>query len=157
MKAATLNEIKRELVTLDQERLVELCLRLARFKKESKELLTYLLFESHREDGYVADVKDEMQELFGGISPGNLYYAKKSLRRILRIINRQIKYSGVKQTEVELRIYFCQMIRKSDIPVEKSPVLVNLYQNQLKKIRAALALLPDDLQFDYQQVLAEID
>ena len=40
MKAATIHEIKQELVTLKPAALSELCLRLAKFKKENKELLT---------------------------------------------------------------------------------------------------------------------
>ena len=44
MKAATLNELKHELSHLPAEELLDLCTRLARFKKENKELLTFLLF-----------------------------------------------------------------------------------------------------------------
>jgi len=39
MKTATVHEIKQELVATKPGDLVELCLRLARFKKENKELL----------------------------------------------------------------------------------------------------------------------
>ena len=52
MRAATIQEIKQELATIKPNRLAELCLRLARFKKENKELLTYLLFEAHNEQEY---------------------------------------------------------------------------------------------------------
>ena len=47
MKAASISEIKTELKGLPPAQLTELCLRLARFKKENKELLTYLLFEAN--------------------------------------------------------------------------------------------------------------
>ena len=43
MKAVTLREIKKELNTLSTLEIQELCLRLSRFKKENKELLTYYL------------------------------------------------------------------------------------------------------------------
>ena len=46
MKAVTIKELKEELINCTPKELRELCLRLARFKKENKELLTYLLFES---------------------------------------------------------------------------------------------------------------
>jgi len=39
MKAATLNEIKQELTNLPSTRVLELCLRLGRFKKENKDTL----------------------------------------------------------------------------------------------------------------------
>ena len=153
MKAATLAEIKRELSTLAAERLLEICMRLGKYKKENKELLTYLLFESSDEHGYIDAVKAEIDEQFINLPQGNLYFVKKSLRKILRMANRQIKYSESKQTELELRIHFCTAIKNSSIRMEKSPVLHNLYQQQLKKITAALTKLPEDLQYDYKQAV----
>ena len=79
MKAATLNEIKKELNSLGPERVIELCLRLARYKKESKELLTYLLFEAHNETTYIENVKNEIDELFNELPKGNLYYVKNKI------------------------------------------------------------------------------
>ncbi len=63
MKAATINELKQELEHLSAAELKELCLRLAKFKKENKELLTYLLFEAHDTEAYSRSVKEEMDEL----------------------------------------------------------------------------------------------
>jgi hypothetical protein len=52
MKAASIHELKKELLHLDEKSLVATCLRLARYKKDNKELMTYLLFEAHDEEGY---------------------------------------------------------------------------------------------------------
>lgn len=156
MRAATLNEIKKELDTLEKESLREFCLRLGKFKKENKELLTYLLFEAGDEHTYVQNVKDEIDEQFTTVSKGNLYFVKKNLRKILRMANRQIRYSGNKKSEVEIRIHFCTVLKNSGIRFEKSQVPVNLYQQQLKKINAALATLPEDLQFDYQHSMEQL-
>jgi len=59
MKAATINEIKQELQSLPPVRLSEICLRLAKFKKDNKELLTYLLFEAQDEEEYKKNIKEE--------------------------------------------------------------------------------------------------
>ncbi|MBA4058538.1 MAG: hypothetical protein C0490_27725, partial [Marivirga sp.] len=93
---------------------------------------------------------------FGALPKSNVYLIKKSLRKILRITNKQIKYSDVKQTEVELRIYFCFKMKKAGINLLPSQVLANLYQQQLKKIENALAKLPEDLQYDYQGELEQL-
>lgn len=156
MKAATVNEIKKELEGLEPNTTQALCLRLARFKKDNKELLTYLLFEAHDEAGYVESVKREITEQFEEIPNLTVYYVKKSLRRILRLVNRQIKYSGIPTTELAVRIHFCQQVKASAIPIDKSAVLVNLYQQQLKKIDQALAKLPEDLQYDYQSEIENL-
>lgn len=156
MKAATVNEIKQELSTVKPVVLTELCLRLARFKKENKELLTYLLFEAHDEQDFAAEVKKEIDEQFVAINQSQLYFAKKSLRKIVRLINKYCRYSGVKETEIELRIHFCTALKESGIPFERNTVINNLYLSQIKKIHAVLAALHEDLQYDYLKQVKEL-
>ena len=156
MKAASINEIKRELIELDSKTVQDLCLRLAKYKKENKELLTYLLFEAHDETAYVESVKAEIDALFHTLPSGNVYYIKKSLRKILRLINKQIKYSGNKQSEAELRLYFCKKIKEAGVPLRSSVVLYNLNELQLKKINSVLSQLPEDLQYDYQHEIESL-
>ncbi len=149
MKAATSNELKQELQASTPKQLLELCLRLARFKKENKELLTYLLFEAHDEASYIQSVKNDMDEQFAELSQFNLYLTKKSLRKILRSTNKFIRYTGSKLAETELLIHYCKNIIAAKIPYHKSAALSNLYNQQLKKINAAVILLHEDLQHDY--------
>ena len=156
MKAASLNEIKKELIELDSKTVQDLCMRLAKYKKENKELLTYLLFEAHDEAAFVNNVKTEMDELFQGLPSGNVYYIKKSLRKILRIVNKQIKYSGLNQTELELRLYFCGKMKEAHVPLRSSTVLYNLNEGQVKKIKTVLTHLPEDLQYDYHREIVSL-
>jgi hypothetical protein len=151
MKAVSINEIKKELMNLDSKSLQDLCMRLAKYKLENKELLTYLLFEANDESAYISLIKAEIDQHFETLPKGNVYYIKKSLRKILRITNRQIKYSGQPATEVELRIYFCSRIISAGIPLHQSQVLTNLFEQQVKKIETVIARLPEDLQYDYHR------
>ena len=68
MKAATVKELKNELRECSPQELLQICLRLSKFKKENKELLTYLLFEASDEEGYIKNVKKELTEQFGKIN-----------------------------------------------------------------------------------------
>jgi hypothetical protein len=156
MNTASVSDLKEELKTLKPAQLAELCLRLSRFKKENKELLTYLLFEAHNEEGFVTGIKKEIEELFAEINLSHLYFAKKSLRKIVRIINKYSRYSGIKQTEVELRLYFCATLKESDIPIERNTVISNLFQSQLKKIGTIIETLHEDLQYDYKRQLEKL-
>jgi hypothetical protein len=149
MNTASLNEIKKELLTLDPEVVSGLCMRMAKYKKENKELLNYLLFEAHHEPAYIISVKEIVDEFFKDVPAPNLYLTKKTLRKILRFVNKQIKYSGIVQTEIELRVYFCIKIKEANVPLTQGTVLFNLYQQQLKKINTCLAKLPEDLHTDY--------
>jgi hypothetical protein len=153
MKASTINELKQELMNTPASTLVDLCLRLARFKKENKELLTYLLFEAHDVSTYIKGVKDEMALQFTDINKSNVYYVKKSLRKILRTAKKHVRYSGLATVEVELLIYFCESMKNLNISINKNPVLLTIYQNQLKKINNALKGLHEDLQYDYLKTI----
>lgn len=156
MKASTINELKQELVNAPASTVVELCLRLARFKKENKELLTYLLFEAHDTSAYIKSVKEAMALQFTDINKSNLYYVKKTLRKILRTAKKYIRYSGLAIVEVELLIYFCESMKDLDVAINKNPVLLNIYQNQIKNINKALTGLHEDLQFDYQRAIDKL-
>jgi len=156
MISASIHEIKQELVTLKAGEVTAICLRLARFKKENKELLSYLLFEAQDEQNYIKNIKQEIKDLFGEINLSHLYFAKKTLRKILRVINKHSRYSGNKQTDLELRIFFCQQLKISGIPFRQNAVLSNIFDGQLKKIDAALAALHEDLQHDYRKEIAAL-
>jgi hypothetical protein len=155
MKPASIQEIKQALQSLPPTRLTEVCLRLARFKKDNKELLTYLLFESADEAAYIAQIKKEIDIEFESLPKPNLYLTKKSLRKVLRSILRQIRYTGSPQAEVELLTHFLGKMRA--IPFRESQVLLNLYHQQLKKIRSIIARLHEDLQYDYLKQLQGLD
>ncbi len=64
MKTATLKEIKTALLHQSNEDVIKICLQLSKFKKENKELLTYLLFESENEERFIKNVKLEIDEQF---------------------------------------------------------------------------------------------
>lgn len=156
MKTASLSELKKELGNIEPKELKELCLHLAKYKKENKELITYLLFEAHDTSAYIENTKQLIDSLYEEINKTNLYFARKSLRKILRITNKYIKYTGLKQVEVELLIYYCKKFRKSGIEFQKSTALVNLYVRQIEKINKALSALHEDLQFDYTEDIRSI-
>jgi hypothetical protein len=149
MKASTINELKQELINTPVPKLMELCLRLARFKKENKELLTYLLFEAHDTSGYIKSVKETMALQFTDINKSNVYYIKKTLRKVLRTAKKYIRYSGLAVVEVEVLIYFCESMKDLNISIKKNPVLLNIYQNQIRNTHKALKGLHEDLQYDY--------
>ncbi|MBY0481530.1 MAG: hypothetical protein K2Q21_09250 [Chitinophagaceae bacterium] len=156
MKTATIQELKLELNETSSAKLRQLCLHLAKFKKENKELLTYLLFESQDEAAYINQVQSIIDEGFAELPKANNYLSKKSLRKTLRVTNKHIRYMGSKQAEAQILIYFCKQLKGSKIPFQKTTVLLNLYLQQIKKIKAALATLHEDLQYDFMQEVEEL-
>jgi len=157
MKSASINELKQELLNTPAAELTELCLRLAKYKKENKELLTYLLFEAHDQQGYVQSIKKEVDEQFAEINHSNLYFVKKTLRKILKNINTHIRYTGSAQVTVDLLIYFCQSIKGSGIPIQKNPIIANMYKSQVQKINKTLLGLHEDIQYDFAREVAALE
>lgn len=151
MKAASSQEIKQELIALPPKKLVEICLRLARFKKENKELLHYLLFEAHDENGYVQSVKATVDEEFIELPKANWYLTKKSLRKILRIVNKYSKHMIKKESEAELLIHFCSKVKAAGIMHRPNQAMTNLYNQQLKKLGKLVEMVHEDLQFDFRK------
>ncbi|MEL6867970.1 MAG: hypothetical protein AAFP19_26330, partial [Bacteroidota bacterium] len=145
--------IKRALNTMDAKSIAALCLRLARYKKDNKELLTYLLFEAEDEAAYIQSVKNELEEQIAAAKKPSYYLTKKALRKVLRYMDKCIRYSGNKETETELRLFFCQQLREREFPLYRSRVLGNIYAQQIKKIETAVSKLHEDLQFDYREEL----
>jgi hypothetical protein len=156
MKAVSIKELKEELTNSSPVELRELCLRLARFKKENKELLTYLLFESADESLYIGNVKKEIDEQFEQINRKSPYLIKKSFRKILRSIRKYSRYSPKKETEVELLVYFCTKLKKFTPSIFKNTGLQNFYIKQIETIKKKVAFLHEDLQFDYNTELSAL-
>ncbi len=151
MKAATSADIKKELKSRDHSELIELCLRLARFKKENKELLSFLLFEENDLAAYINSVKEEMDEGFGQLNLNSIYFAKKSLRKLLRIANKYIRYTGNKEAEAEILLHYATSFKGLKLSWQKSAAMVNIYNGVMKKISAAIDTMHEDLQHDYRK------
>ncbi|WP_347921743.1 hypothetical protein [Pontimicrobium sp. SW4] len=156
MKPASIIELKKELKYRSQEQLIDYCMAMARFKLESKELLTYLVFESENEDAYIESVKTYIDINFSEISATNYYYIKKSVRKILRQVKRFIRYSKKKETEAELLIYFCKVLAKIKPSYTQNTILTNMYNKQLEFAQKAIAKMHEDLQYDYNLMIEDL-
>lgn len=156
MKVATVKELKDELAQYSQKEVLAICLRLSKFKKENKELLTYLLYDSKNEMVYIESVKNEIDIQFEQINRSSYYFIKKSVRKILRTVKKHIRYSQKKETEVELLIHFCNKLNNFHPSINKNKVLQKLYLQQIESIRKTVSKLHEDLQYDYKKELDEL-
>ncbi len=157
MKAATVVTLKKELETLDAEHLKSLCLRLARFKIENKELLTYLLFESEDEAFYIQGINEHVDQLFEEINTKSYFYIKKSVRKILRLLKKYARYSNSKETEVELLLYYCYKLKTLKPSINNNVTLTNIYLKQIESIEKKIIKLHEDLQYDFRARLNDLN
>lgn len=156
MKAVSLKEIGKELNSLSPKELRELCLRLARFKKENKELLTYLLFESFDEEAYIEGVKNYIDEQFEQVSTQGSWFIRKTIRRIFTNTKKYIRFSQNKRTEVDLLIHFIRKLKNLKPSILKNKSLMSLCVRQTDAIIIKISALHPDLHQDYQQEVNEL-
>lgn len=153
MTIASIKEIKNALNQHTALELSDICIRLAKYKLENKELLHYLLFESRREADYVESIKAKLAEQFAGINNSHAYFVKKSVRKIIRTAHRYARYSNDECTAIELWIYVagqCQLLLQ---PFGNNPSLQKIQASLVQKIKKAIINLHPDLQYDYHQKL----
>lgn len=156
METASIAQLKKVIQNLPPAELTQLCLQLAKFKKENKELLSYLVFEAGNEDLFIKHVKEEMDILFSELNTTSYFFLKKGIRKILRNIKKYIRFSKLKPTEVELLLYFCKKLKAQKPSIKHNTVLQNMFDAQLKLLLKAISTLHEDLQFDYQEDVDEL-
>jgi membrane-anchored protein YejM (alkaline phosphatase superfamily) len=156
MKAAGVKAIKEELNSRSREELSDLCLKLSKFKKENKELLTYLLFEADNENLFIISIQEEIDLEFENINRKSYYFIKKSIRKILRNTKKNIRYSKKKQTEVELLLHFCKKLKKFDPSISNSIPLSRIFDREILKVEKILKTLHPDLKYDYESEIESI-
>lgn len=157
MEAASIATIRKELKTKSPAELQEIILNMARFKKESKELLTYLLFEAPDEMEYIRSVQEEMDAQFETVNRTSYFLAKKTIRKILRTTKKHIRFSKKPATEISLLLHFCRKMQEFRPSIHQNIVLSNLYDRQIELIRRKLPKLHEDLQWDFGKELEDIE
>jgi DNA-binding transcriptional MerR regulator len=151
VKTASLKEIKESLDNATQKELLAYCIHLVRFKKENKELLTYLLYEQTDHIHYIQNVNAILDSLFETVNTTQLYFAKKTIRKIIRVANRYIRYSKNSIVEIEIHLHLTEKIKSLQLPLEQNKALHNLYLSEIKKIHNTLSVLHEDEQYEYKK------
>jgi len=156
VKTQSIHTIKKELHHNSKEELIQLVLRLGKYKVENKELLSYLLFEATDEDGYIAYIKTNMDLQFEVINRESYYYIKKSVRKILRLTKRFIKYSKKLETETSLLIHFCENLKKMEPSYLNNQVLMNMFSRQISLIEKNIDKMHEDLRYDFEKEISTL-
>jgi hypothetical protein len=156
MNPASISDIKKQLKEKSQGELIDVVLRLAKYKKENKELLSYLLFDADDEAQFVADMRDEMSESFAVINTSSVFLAKKTIRKVARNAAKVVKFSSIKSTEVELYLHFCRLLQSCPEYIQEHFAIQGIYARHRMKIEKAIDQLHEDVQFDYKQDLQNL-
>lgn len=155
MKTNGIAEIKKTIKNISQAELAEICLKLARFKKDNKEYIHFLLYEASDPLAYADDVKESLHDSLINLNRHPSLKVKE-LRKHLRVLSRHIRYTSSLEVEITLLTWFTEMLVVHAGVRQSNKALYTLFIRQLEKIRKAFPKLHEDLQFDYMQPYNEL-
>jgi hypothetical protein len=90
------------------------------------------------------------------VNTTNHYFAKKTLRKIVRTANRYIRYSEDETTEPEILLFVAEKMLSLSLNWKKSTALENIYLSLVKKINKSVEALHEDLQYDFKKKLKNL-
>jgi hypothetical protein len=157
MQTIGISNIKKELDHLNIKELKELCLAVAKYKKDNKEFIGFQLFNSSNINAFVEDAKSEISQLMEECNGNNYGIVKKKLPKIIRLISKYGKYMNDKPALADLLLHFCYKYNALSINSKSYPVIENIYLRQIKKIRSIIESLHEDLQYDYIRELEKLE
>lgn len=158
MEKISINIIKKELQELSQKQLVDICIQLAKARKENKEQLDFLLLKSHHISQYELELKAEIDAQFEMFTHYKYYQLIKPLKAYVKSVLKQISYSKNPSFELEIIIYLCkQFFRFSDDESIWFYKINIIYDSLARKIEPRFKKLHEDEQFDYRVKLEEIN
>lgn len=153
---ASLKVIKDELATLTNKELNGIILKLIKYRKENKELVTYLLFDSRDEMEYVKLMKKEIEIALDTVTSSNARNSLKLIRKVLRNTRKAIKFSSNHETEVQLLLHYCSILKSKDLPLTRVKALNSIWDRCILSAGKAISALHEDLRYDYGMELKAI-
>lgn len=151
----SLAALKKELGALDRTELVNICARLARYKKENKELLAYLLMYADDPMLYAEKVKPMLDEPFD--APYHSAWAfSKRLRKALRSITKYQRFTGSLRGEAELSIYLLQRCDADWRAKVNHAGIQRIVLRTIAKTADLIQKMEEDYRSDYTEILNEL-
>ena len=156
MKIASLAEIKKEIAYLNERELTDLILDLAKFTTDNKAYLFFKLFGRENHHLFIEMVQEELEMEFAKANTKHYHYAKKSAQAIRRKLNKNLKLTKDKSSQIELIIFFCKNLKLYGYLNFRHPVIDNLYKVQIGKTEKLISTLHEDLQYDFKSTLEDL-
>lgn len=150
-----LSDLKKELLELSKPELIQLCLRVAKLKRENKELLAYLIFDSGDPLFYAQKLKPEIKEVFEQPFQ-HAYYLTKSMRKAMRLITKYYRFTSNKQGETELLIYLVEEFYLSWRNEYRYQALGKVIFRCLEKAQSNLKKIDEDFRADFEDPINEL-
>lgn len=149
MKVASAQEIRKTLLNMEPREITDVVMRMLRYKKDNKELASYLLYNSSDEQAFVDEITEEINASFAELKYEGAYKYTKQIRKIIRLANKPIRYSGLPSTQVEVLLCILENLKPILSGKHGSNVLSGIYMRQVDIVAKAMDKLHEDIRYDY--------
>jgi hypothetical protein len=156
MEIPSLANLKKELSYLSDSEIKELLIELIKFSRDNKAYLFFKLYEKDQPGLFVELVKEDLLIEFEKVRVDHSYYAKKGIQSIRRKMNKLLKLSKNKEDQVEVLLFFSEVMKERGFLKHRNPVIKNLFEIQKGKVEKLIEKLHEDLQYDYMNRLEEL-
>lgn len=151
MDAASLADIRKELAHQSPAELMELVVRLARFRLDNKALIGYWLFDRTNQAQFLAQVHLALDEALASMNFSSAYFVKKSLRKWQRQVNLYGRICGEPWMLADLQGYYVWTCLRAQKKVMYPDYFVELIRAAQRKFNTLLLKLEPDMQHDMQR------
>jgi len=154
---ANLNTIKKELIECEKKQLIEIITRLCRFKLDNKSLVSFLLFDAENEPEFVKEAKLQIDDLIEESKYFNFYSTKKRYRKIATLITKYVKFTNKTESEIELRLHLVKTFTENKSELKTYLYFKKALSKQLEKVDKLMKKIHEDLQFEYEEEINNLN
>ena len=151
MEIAGLAEIRKELIHQSPDELIELVLRLARFRQDNKALTGYWLFNRQDPNQFLQQVHIALEDGFRTLNFSSGYWVKKGLRKWQRQVNLYGRICGEAWMQADMQSYYVWICLRAQSRLAEPLYLASLVAAAEKKRLSFVKKLDADLQHDLQR------
>lgn len=152
----SLKTIRDELSLLTNKELISIVSALIKFRKDNKELVTYMLFDSKDETVYVKTVIEETNTAMESVNRFNAKQQIKHIRKVLRNVKKAIKISGNHETAITLLLHFCSIMKEKNLPIYRFKGINLIWERCISQIETEMLKIHEDLRYDYGEELKRL-
>lgn len=151
----SLVNLKKSLKQLPPEELMELVLRLTKYKKENKELLTFLVSYESDAQALCVDFKEELSEAFADMNAHG-YYAAKTMRKQLKLVTQFRRFTKSNEYTIDLQAHYLRTVIQYLSPTQRNRSVQSILYRVLLRIEKDISKLHEDLRYDYESLPGEL-
>lgn len=142
---------------MDEAQLRETVEALLRFETSNKLFISYYFQRRYEPQAFVQDACAFISEQFSGSNFSNYHTARKSIVKVRNKLTKTLRMTKDPVEQLELILHFCEEMLRYDLLRFYARQVDNVYATQVRKCTRLFEKIHEDLQYDYEERLADLE